>query len=518
MHDGADCKAGTSPPALFMRAPRGGFACAAVGPANPAHSFSAQAHHARTTDGPRLAGPPAMDLADLKHLVIDVPRYTSYPTAAEFSTSVGADAHAAALRAAATRAGAPVSLYVHLPFCRTICHFCGCHALAARTPERITRYLDALGREIGLVGTLLGGARPVTELHFGGGSPSLLSPADFTRLMGTLRSHLPFAPDAAIALEADPRTTDADKLACYRAQGVQRLSFGFQDLDPAVQRAIGRDQSAETSRAAFRLARQHGFAGINIDLCYGLPEQTAATFAHTVDEVVALRPERIALFGYAHVPWMKPKQRMIVASALPDVDLRLRLMAGAHATITAAGYQPIGFDHFALPDDPLARAARAGRLHRNFQGYTTSATDTLLGLGLSAISDLPSGYAQNARDLGAYQAAVDEDRLPTERGALRSAEDGLRGDLIRRIMCNFRLDFAEVERVHGLPSFRNAFAAELDALEHLERQGLVTVFDGSLELTERGRLFVRNVAVVFDGYRKTAPVRDAGAARFSASV
>jgi oxygen-independent coproporphyrinogen-3 oxidase len=458
-----------------------------------------------------------MHLADLKGLVIDVPRYTSYPTAAEFSADVGAAAHASGLRGASSSAaaGAPLSLYVHLPFCKAICHFCGCHALIARTPERIDRYLGALRTEMDLVAAALGGARTVAELHFGGGSPSLLAPEMFEGLMHDLRTRFPFADDVAISLEADPRTTDREKLECYRRQGVTRLSFGFQDLDAGVQRAIGRNQSAQTSRAAYLLAREVGFEGINVDLCYGLPEQTEETFAHTIDEVVNLRPDRIALFGYAHVPWLKPKQKLIVASLLPDADLRLRLVSDAHARLAAAGYIPIGFDHFALPGDSLAVAAREGRLHRNFQGYTTTRTDALVGLGLSAISDLPAGYAQNARALGDYLAALDERRLPTERGALRSNEDRLRGDLIGRIMCAFRIDRADVERTYHL-SFADAFAAELRALEDLAAQGLVTVTDAAVELTELGRLFVRNVAVVFDAYR--AAKSPAAGTRFSSSV
>jgi oxygen-independent coproporphyrinogen-3 oxidase len=454
-----------------------------------------------------------MQLAALKRLVVDVPRYTSYPTAAEFSSDIGPAAHAAGLREAASSTEAPLSLYVHLPFCRSICHFCGCHALAARTPERIARYLAALRKEMALVSAALGGRRLVAELHFGGGSPSLLALDDFEGLMRDLRSWFPFDDDVAISLEADPRTVDRDKLVAYRRQGVGRLSFGFQDLDPGVQRAIGRHQSEETSRAAYAMAREIGFEGINVDLCYGLPEQTDETFARTIDEVIGLRPDRIALFGYAHVPWHKPKQKLIVASTLPDVDTRLRLVAKAHTRLAAAGYLPIGFDHFALPGDSLAVAARNGRLHRNFQGYTTTRTDALVGLGLSAISDLPGGYAQNARALGDYQAALEEGRLPTERGAVRTADDRLRGDLIRRIMCSFRIDRADVERAHGI-DFAAAFAAELRALAGLETEGLVTVSDAAVELTELGRLFVRNVAVVFDAYRAQKPT----AMRFSSSV
>jgi oxygen-independent coproporphyrinogen-3 oxidase len=451
---------------------------------------------------------------DLRRLIKDVPRYTSYPTAAEFSPAIGAAAHLANLREVGGAAAPPLSIYVHLPFCKSICHFCGCHALVARTPERIDRYLRALRQEIDLVTDALGGAPPAAELHFGGGSPSLLEVDDFERLMDDLRGRFVFAPDAAIALEADPRTTDAAKLASYRRAGVRRISFGFQDLDDGVQRAIGRHQSAATSRAAFQMARAAGFEGINVDLCYGLPEQTADTFAHTIAETIALRPDRIALFGYAHVPWLRPRQKLIVVSSLPGPDLRLRLVAEAHERLAAAGYEPIGFDHFALPEDALARAARAGTLHRNFQGYTTTRTGALIGLGLSAISELPSAYAQNARSLVDYYAALDEGRLPTERGAARSLEDHLRGDVIRQIMCTFRIDRRRVEWACGVP-FATAFGPELAALERLVDEGLVTISSEAVELTELGRLFVRNVAVVFDAYR--APKADAPA-RFSSSV
>jgi oxygen-independent coproporphyrinogen-3 oxidase len=455
-----------------------------------------------------------MQLEQLKRFVIDVPRYTSYPTAAEFSTEIGPEAHAKQLVARGAYGDGPVSLYVHLPFCAELCHFCGCHALIARTPDRIARYLKALDAEAALVGGLLGAGRQVAELHFGGGSPSLLDPDDFEALMTSLRRRFVVLPDAHISLEADPRTTDRDKLATYRRQGVERISFGFQDLDDGVQHAIGRHQSAAVSRAAYETAREVGFAGINIDLCYGLPEQTRATFAATVEAVVAMRPDRVALFGYAHVPWLKPRQKLIDATALPRTELRLQLVADAHARMSAGGYVPIGFDHFALPTDPLARAAAAGRLHRNFQGYTTTRTDALVGLGLSAISDLPEAYAQNARSLRGYYTAVEAGSLPTERGVRRTEEDLLRGDLIRRIMCEFRLHIPAIEAAHDL-SFAEAFPDELADLRRLEDDGLVSMSADTVELTPLGRLFVRNVAVVFDAHRRRAP---AAPKRFSSSV
>lgn len=450
--------------------------------------------------------------ADLARYSIEAPRYTSYPTAAEFRAGVGGETYLGALRAAGLGdLRVPLSLYVHLPFCRQLCHFCGCHAMVAQTDERVHRYCRALAQEITTVAEALGNRRPVGELHFGGGSPSLLDPDTFGALMDGLRAAFPFLPEASLSLEADPRTTDGEKLQRYWDCGVRRLSFGFQDVTDEVQHAIGRHQSAAVARAAFAEARAVGFGSINIDLCYGLPAQTEAGFAHTVDEVIALRPERVAIFGYAHVPWMKPLQRRLPLAALPDGSLRVVLMANARRALLGAGYRAIGLDHFALPEDPLAQAMDAGRLHRNFQGYTTTATDTLIGLGLSAISDLPRGFFQNQRELGPYENTVEAGALATERGVLRTDEDRLRGAIIRDLMCTFRVDVAAVERRYGI-LFPIHFAEEWSALAALAEEGLVRLGPAAITLTPLGQLFVRNVARVFDAYRRA----DSGAAtRFS---
>ena len=442
---------------------------------------------------------------DMARFSIEAPRYTSYPTAAEFSPATTATDFGAALEEVGRTGEDPVALYVHLPFCRELCHFCGCHALLARTPERIDRYLDALSDEARLVARILDGRRAVGELHFGGGSPSYLEADDFERLMTSLREAFRFAAAAAISLEADPRTTDRRKLTCYRRLGVERVSFGFQDLDDGVQRAIGRRQSAEVSLRAFETAREVGFGGINLDLCYGLPEQTEATFLRTVSQVIALRPDRVAIFGYAHVPWIKPLQKLIPASSLPRAELRVRLMASARTALLAAGYVAIGLDHFALPSDTLGRAAATGTLHRNFQGYTTTKTDALVGLGLSAISDLPRGYFQNARTLAGYQARARTGVLATERGVLRTADDLLRGEVIRTLMCRGRLEIAAIERRFGV-RFTETFAPEMADLRRLEGEGLLRLGADAIELTPLGEAFVRNVAKVFDAYRR-APAK-----------
>ena len=460
---------------------------------------------------------------EMARFSIEAPRYTSYPTAAEFTSDVGPSDLRAALSSLAAptdpSARLPVGVYVHLPFCRDICHFCGCHALVARTPERIDRYLACLAVEAAAMGRALGAGRAVGELHFGGGSPSFLEADDFARVMDDLHAAFAFTPDAAVSLEADPRTTDLAKLQRYRALGVRRISFGVQDLDEDVQRAIGRHQSRATSVAAYELARQVGFDGVNLDLCYGLPEQTEATMAATVDAVLALRPDRVALFGYAHVPWMKPMQRLIPAASLPRADLRLRMIANARAVFLAAGYHAIGLDHFALPTDELARAAVAGTLHRNFQGYTTTRTDALIGLGTSAISDLPAGYFQNQRKLGDYLRAVDVQGLATERGVLRTGDDVVRGEVIRTLMCRGALDLRSLERRFAL-DFAAAFGPEVTALRRLEGEGLVRLDleAGRLALTPLGEVFVRNVARVFDAYRGGEGARSGAPVRFSSTV
>ena len=331
---------------------------------------------------------------------------------------------------------------------------------------------------------------------------------------------LAFAARASVSLEADPRTTDLTKLRRYRALGVGRISFGVQDLDEGVQRAIGRNQGREVSLRAYTLAREVGFEGVNLDLCYGLPGQTEATMAATVRDVIALRPDRVALFGYAHVPWMKPMQRLIPAASLPRADLRIRLVASARAAFIEAGYHAIGLDHFALPSDELARAAVAGTLHRNFQGYTATATDALIGLGTSAISDLPHGHFQNQRNLGDYHDAVDREGLATERGVLRTADDRVRGEIIRALMCRGHLDLAAIEQRFDL-AFPTAFATEIAGLRGLEADGLVRLdLEGRrLDLTPLGTVFVRNVARVFDVHRRAGGgARASARARFSTTV
>ena len=444
----------------------------------------------------------AIDTALLSRFAVEGPRYTSYPTAVDFTLAFDAVAYADRLADAdRARASQPLALYVHLPFCRALCDFCGCHALVARTPERIARYLAAMEQEIELVAAHLPHRRSVAELHLGGGSPSVLTPADTQRLFAAIGRRFELLPAAAISVEVDPRTVDRAKLEMYRQCGVRRVSMGFQDLDPGVQEAIGRHQSSATSVAAFTEARRAGFDAINIDLCYGLPRQTEATFDQTLRQVIALGPNRIAIFGYAHVPWLKPLQRRIDEKELPDGELRVRLLSLCRQRLAAAGYRTIGMDHFARPDDPLTLALDQRRLHRNFQGYTETATSDLVGLGLSSIGDVAGAFAQNQRSLHAYYDDIAAGRLPTERGVRRTAEDELRAHVIRRIMCDFGLDEDEVSRRFGI-DFTATFAGEIAELERLAADGLVERVPGRLTLSPTGRVFVRNVASVFDSRRR----------------
>jgi len=459
----------------------------------------------------------AIDVAALSRFAIEAPRYTSYPTAADFSPAFDADAYADRLAAAdAARPHQPVALYVHLPFCRSLCDFCGCHALVGRTTERIDRYLTALEDEVALVAARLPRRRSVAELHFGGGSPSVLAPAQTERVFAALRRHFDVPPSAAVSVEVDPRTVDGEKLETYRRCGVRRVSMGFQDLDPGVQEAIGRHQSIEQSVAAYREVRRAGFEGINVDLCYGLPRQTEATFGETLRQVIDLAPDRIAIFGYAHVPWLKPLQRRIDGKALPGGELRVRLLLLCRERLAAAGYRSIGMDHFARPTDALARALDQRRLHRNFQGYTDTTTSDLVGLGLSAIGEVGGAFVQNQRSLPAYYAAIARGSLATERGVEQTADDELRGYVIRRILCDFALDEREVAARFDI-DFPATFAPELRDLDALAADGFLRREDGRMTLLPIGRVLVRNVATVFDARRRARDTRDART-RFSTTA
>lgn len=427
------------------------------------------------------------------------PRYTSYPTAAQFHAGFAVPDHEAAL-AASNLTGRPLALYVHIPFCEKLCYYCGCHMIVTHRPQKVSRYVEALEHEIDLVASRLDPARSVVQVHWGGGTPTILEPAEIERLMGHLRGSFGFAREVEASIEADPRNVTEKHLAAAARAGFDRLSLGVQTFDPVVQQAIGRVQPVEVVAAACGRARYEGFRGISFDLIYGLPHQSRRSFERTLREVVHLAPDRVAVFGYAHVPWMKKHQRVIDEAALPGPDQRLELADLARERLVASGYVPVGMDHFARPGDPLAVAQERGDLRRNFQGYATRGGDAdVVGFGVSAISDLGKAYAQNARGLPAYYRAVASGVLPTERGVRLTDDDVLRRHVIHELMCSFRLDLASVEARFGV-TFDSYFAGALDRLGELVELGLVEVGRDTIDVTEQGRPFVRNVAMAFDAY------------------
>ena len=448
----------------------------------------------------------------LRRFDIAGPRYTSYPTADRFHG--GHDAVAAgealALRAFGPSASQPLSVYVHIPFCESVCYYCACNKVVTRHHERATEYLKALETEMGLALRQLGERPVVSQLHFGGGTPTFLCDAELSGLMALLHKHFRIAADAEVSIEVDPRTIDVARLRHLRSLGINRLSYGVQDFDPAVQKAVHREQSVESVAALMAAAREMGFRSINVDLIYGLPLQTPTSFARTIDQVATLRPDRVALYGYAHLPHRFKPQRRIEASALPVASDKLRMLSGAIAGFIARGYSYIGMDHFALASDPLAVAKREGRLHRNFQGYSTQPDCDLIALGVSAISKVGPSFAQNLKTLPEYYAALREGRLPVERGLKLDQDDLVRRDAIMALMCQGRLEFDPIERSHGVVA-ADYFAPELERLRRMEADGLVTLEPRAVQVTPTGWFFVRAVAMVFDRYLKRDPAASASA-------
>lgn len=441
----------------------------------------------------------------LRRFDVAGPRYTSYPTADRFHAGVDAERHGEtlALRAFGPAAKQPMSVYVHIPFCESVCYYCACNKVVTRHRERAAAYVDALALEMGLVRRRLGDRALVSQLHLGGGTPTFLSDRELSMLMALLHRHFRLAADAEISIEVDPRTIDVGRLRHLRTLGFNRLSFGVQDFDPDVQRAVHREQSVESVGALMGAARDLGFRSINVDLIHGLPLQTPVSFARTVEQVAALRPDRIALYAYAHLPHRFKPQRRIEASALPGTGDKLRMLSGAIAGFIARGYSYIGMDHFALADDPLAVAKREGRLHRNFQGYSTQPDCDLVALGVSAISKVGASFAQNVKTLPEYYAALREGRLPVERGLSLDQDDLVRRDAIMALMCQGRLDFDPIERSHGIV-VADYFAPELERLRGLATDGLVVIEPRAIQVTPMGWFFVRAVAMVFDRYLKAA--------------
>ncbi len=444
------------------------------------------------SDAERGADPPAEVVARL--LSAKAPRYTSYPTAVQFTADIGPDRHHRWL--GAVPAGHPVSLYVHVPFCRRLCWYCGCSMKVSRRPEPIAQYAEDLEREIALVANALGRRPRVGALHFGGGSPDSLPVERLDRLFTVLRRAFALEPEAEIAAELDPSFVTRDWIFEATRQGLNRASVGVQTLAEPVQRAIHRPLAFERLTDVVASLRGAGIGAINMDLMYGLPHQRTADVLDTLERVLPLAPDRLAVFGYAHVPALRRHQTIFAPDSLPGAEARLEQAALAAERLQAAGYQRIGLDHFALPTDDLARAHASGAMRRNFQGYTTDQADTLIGLGVSAISRLPEGFAQNTADLAAWRAALIEDRLPTARGVAFRPDDRLRGELIERLMCDGSANLsALLVRFSPSPEVRDELSRATDLLE---RAGLVSVAEGRLVITEMGAPFVRSICAAFD--------------------
>jgi oxygen-independent coproporphyrinogen-3 oxidase len=450
---------------------------------------------------------PTVSISQLAKLDVQGPRYTSYPTVADWTPAFDERAHRQHLAAARTAGDdEPLSLYVHLPFCRQRCTFCGCNVVVAQDQSRADEYIDYLIREMDLVANMLGTRRHLSQIHWGGGTPTFLSEAQIERLYTEITARFSPRPDAEIAIEIDPVETTLSQLRLLRRLGFNRMSLGVQDFDPDVQKAIARVQSVEETEEMVTEARRLGFASVSFDLIYGLPHQTPDSWRTTLAEVISLRPDRVAVYSFAFVPQVRPHQKRLPVLAIPSGVDKLELFRIAYDAFINAGYVQIGMDHFALPDDELARARREGRLSRNFQGYTVKSAQDVIAFGVSAISDVQGAYAQNVQALRQYYARIDEGHLATERGIVLDADDQRRGGVIRDLMCNYFADLGT--------DAASYFPRELEALRATEKDGLTVQKGHKVELTDLGRVFVRNVAMIFDARL----VAHEGLARFSRTV
>ncbi len=428
------------------------------------------------------------------------PRYTSYPTAVQFHDGFG-EAEYREQVLTSNASGRTLSLYLHIPFCDTVCFYCACNKIVTRNRRHAAPYLDHLYREIALQGALFDRSRPVTQLHWGGGTPTFISAGEMRELMRVTGEHFHLLNDDSgeYSIEVDPRETDDDTLALLRELGFNRLSLGVQDFDPDVQKAVNRIQSRELTLKVMDAARREGFHSISVDLIYGLPLQSVARFAHTVDEIIAQNPDRISVFNYAHLPELFKTQRQIDASALPPPAEKLEILKTVIEQLTGAGYVYIGMDHFAKPDDELARAQQAGTLYRNFQGYSTHADCDLIGLGATSIGMVGDSYSQNLKGLEDYYARIDAGRLAVFRGVRLEQDDRLRRAVITDLICHFTLDFATVERRFGI-RFHDYFAAEWAELADMQADGLLALSATGIQVLPPGRLLIRNICMVFDRY------------------
>ena len=449
--------------------------------------------------------PAPLDLSLIRKYSIPGPRYTSYPPATKFTTELEPLALEEAIAQDNQPGAGPISLYFHLPFCETRCWFCGCNTVITKRRDSASEYLDDLVREVKLTAARMDCTRPVTQIHFGGGTPTFFPPDELRRLGALISESFPNrSADCEFSVEIDPRRLSEDHVAALREIGATRASLGVQDTNPRVQLAIHRFQPQAVNQQAFDWLRKHGFKSINVDLIYGLPLQTPTTFTQTVADVLSLNPDRLSVFSYAHVPWIKPAQKIFDdREQLPGAEEKLAMAAVAHEKLTAAGYIDIGLDHFAKPDDELSVAQREGTLHRNFQGYSTCGGASLYSFGMSSISSTAGTYRQNFKTLTEWRAALDAGRLPIDRGLRLTNEDARRRIIIMRLMCDRRLDFGTLSESLGL-NFAEQYATELATLADLETDGIVVRTADAIEVTPAGVPLLRVVAMRFDPYVTSA--------------
>ena len=425
------------------------------------------------------------------------PRYTSYPPATKFTDAISWEQLSAKIEAN-NRAPRDLSVYFHIPFCETLCWFCGCTTVITLNHDKGMAYVEALGREVAKLAPRLNPQRKVVQLHFGVGSPTFLRPDEIRRLGEIIHQHFTFSPDIEASVEVDPRRLTRDHMVALREIGFNRASMGVQDFNPKVQEAIHRIQPREMTQQAMDWMRELGFGSINLDLIYGLPFQTPDSFNETLDTVLTMQPDRLAVFSYAHVPWIKPSQKILEREVLPTPETKLQVLKLVIEKLTADGqYVYIGMDHFAKPTDELAIAQREKKLQRNFQGYSTRAGSDIYAFGMSSISQIPNAYWQNEKELPKWQEAVDTGKVPLQRAYFMTDEDKIRRETIMRVMCDLSLDFAAMSQKLGI-NFQEHFANELAALAPFAADGLVKRSSAGLEVTDAGRLFIRNIAMCFD--------------------
>ncbi|WP_242518246.1 oxygen-independent coproporphyrinogen III oxidase [Halochromatium roseum] len=440
------------------------------------------------------------DLALIQRYDQSGPRYTSYPTALEFDPAFDENRYKQVCQAT-NASGRPLSLYFHIPFCDTVCFYCACNKIATKDRTMVQPYLERVYKELAMQSALFDDDRVVEQLHWGGGTPTFISAAQMRELMAETRKHFKLADDEVgeYSIEIDPREAKGDTIALLREIGFNRMSLGVQDFDPRVQKAVNRVQSEDETFAVLEAARSEGFRSISIDLIYGLPYQTAESFLETLDKIIAVGPERLSVFNYAHLPRRFMPQRRIDEEQLPPPQVKLEILQATTERLAEAGWLYIGMDHFARPDDELALAQRNGTLYRNFQGYSTHADCDLIGIGVTSIGKVGATYGQNRRELDEYYADIDAGRLPVFRGIELSRDDEIRRDVITRLICHFKLDFSEIERAWEL-NFQDYFGRDLAKLKGMQADGLLEIDGSGIRVLPKGRMLIRNICMAFDAY------------------